>query len=71
MQKVKARMDMRNALTAGKLEKLACEICGDPKTHGHHTDYAKALDVRWLCATHHMQIHRKYNPIELPPKKNL
>lgn len=47
------------ALVANHLEKCPCEVCG--KTIGvqaHHDDYSKPLIVRWLCARHHMQIHK-------------
>ena len=39
---------------------IKCEICGKEKTHAHHDDYDKPLNVRWLCAEHHRQWHAKY-----------
>lgn len=36
-----------------------CEICHDEKTDAHHDDYEKALEVRWLCRLHHMQVHKE------------
>lgn len=45
-----------NALSRGKLTKLPCEICGDPESEMHHWDYAKPLDVTFLCKTHHAEI---------------
>lgn len=54
-----ARNKLRYALERGVLERQPCEVCGDPKTDGHHDDYAKPLEVRWLCRVHHMALHRK------------
>lgn len=39
------------------LRRGPCEVCGAEKTDGHHDDYSKPLDVRWLCRLHHMEIH--------------
>lgn len=64
-EKYAARNKLRLAVYAGKIKKLACEMCGDPKTHGHHEDYSKPLDVRWLCAKHHMFVHRKAGEFKL------
>ena len=49
------------AIRTGKLIRLPCEVCGDPKSHGHHWSYAKEhrLDVKWLCPTHHNEEHRR------------
>lgn len=57
--KRKARMIYRNALTRGEIVRKPCEVCGDEKTHGHHTDYSKPLQVNWLCRKHHYEKHRK------------
>ena len=56
--KVSARRLVRSAIDSGKLKRLPCEICGASITHAHHEDYAKSLDVRWLCRKHHDECHR-------------
>ena len=47
------------ALARGDLIKGPCEVCG--RTQGridaHHDDYAKPLEVRWLCRRHHSLLH--------------
>jgi hypothetical protein len=43
----------------GELIREPCLVCGDTKSHAHHEDYTKPLDVVWLCMTHHRFIHRK------------
>jgi hypothetical protein len=32
-------------------------VCGEPEAQAHHDDYAKPLDVRWLCNKHHREHH--------------
>jgi hypothetical protein len=47
-----------NALRDGKLIKGACAVCGSTqRVHAHHSDYAKPLDVEWLCPLHHHRMH--------------
>jgi sterol desaturase/sphingolipid hydroxylase (fatty acid hydroxylase superfamily) len=48
------------AIKTGKLIRLPCEICGAPKTDAHHDDYAKPLEIRWLCRSHHREHHAKF-----------
>lgn len=57
--KVLARAAVMNALRSGKLIKQACEVCGCSQTEGHHDDYTKPIDVRWLCQEHHRMAHRR------------
>jgi hypothetical protein len=45
------------AIKSGKLQRQPCEVCGATKVHGHHDDYTKPLDVRWLCPLHHRRLH--------------
>lgn len=56
-EKDAARDAVTKALRAGQLQRGPCEICGTAKTDGHHEDYSKPLDVRWLCRKHHAERH--------------
>jgi hypothetical protein len=49
---------INNAIKRGFVTRLPCEICGNPRTHAHHDDYSKPLEVLWLCAKHHKEKHR-------------
>lgn len=55
-----AHNKVSNAVRDGKLIKRPCAVCGDENVHAHHDDYAKPLDVRWLCVTHHREWHNRY-----------
>lgn len=57
--KVRARRAVHVALTTGALTRLPCEVCGSATVDAHHEDYSKPLDVRWLCRSHHLALHRK------------
>jgi len=59
-EKHAARMRLRRAVKSGRVVKLPCEVCGNPISQGHHDDYSKPLEVRWLCQTHHSIVHRKF-----------
>jgi hypothetical protein len=56
----RAHYTLTNAVRDGKIRRETCEVCGK-KAHAHHDDYAKPLDVRWLCALHHSQHHANLN----------
>ena len=56
-EKWSARAKLRNAVKVGKIIKLPCEFCGDIKSQGHHEDYLKPLEVKWLCMKHHRIVH--------------
>jgi hypothetical protein len=54
------------AIRTGILKKQPCEECGSDalKSHAHHDDYNKPLDVRWLCSIHHKEWHMHNEPID-------
>jgi hypothetical protein len=61
--KREAHIKVGNAVRDGRLTPLAhCEDCGHDFTEyrreGHHEDYNKPLEVRWLCALCHGKRHR-------------
>ena len=53
-----AHIIVSNAVRDGRLNREPCEICGK-LAQAHHDDYANALNVHWLCLTHHAQHHRE------------
>ena len=59
-KKYKAHSLINYAIKSNKLFREPCEICGKEKTHAHHDDYDKPLNIRWLCAEHHRQWHAKH-----------
>ncbi len=56
-EKGKAAQAVRDAVRRGQLVRQPCEVCAKPKAQGHHEDYSKPLEVRWLCPTHHREAH--------------
>ena len=49
-----------NAIKSGRIVRQPCEVCGSKnRIHGHHDDYGRQLDVRWLCPKHHTEHHKK------------
>jgi hypothetical protein len=54
--RVQAQAKLSRAIRTGRLKKEPCEICGTTeKIQGHHEDYNKPLEVRWLCFKHHRE----------------
>lgn len=56
-EKYQAHLVVTNAIRRKELIKAPCEVCGSKDVEGHHDDYSKPLDVRWLCKTHHIEHH--------------
>jgi hypothetical protein len=54
------RQKTRRAVRSGKLKRLPCKVCGDPRSVAHH-DYSNPLEVVWLCNRHHSELHQKRN----------
>jgi hypothetical protein len=46
-----------NAKRKSLLVKKACLICGRIDVQAHHENYAKPLDIIWLCKEHHIERH--------------
>ena len=57
-EKIRARRLLQSAVRRGTITRQAC-ACGNPDTQGHHEDYSKPLDVLWLCARCHADLHRE------------
>jgi len=61
-ERYNARKSLRLAIAACRVVKPStCESCHQPtesrRLHGHHEDYSKPLDVRWLCRRCHEALH--------------
>jgi hypothetical protein len=52
---------VEKAVHEGTLTKKNCEVCGNERSLGHHSDYSRPLEVTWLCQKHHSEVHRKTN----------
>lgn len=60
-EKRKAHVAVGNAVRDGRLTKGPCEDAGEDcagRIEAHHDDYAKPLEVRWLCRAHHGAVHQ-------------
>ena len=55
--KRRATWAVKAAIKSGRMTRQPCESCGNPRADGHHDDYSKPLDVRWLCRSCHRQHH--------------
>lgn len=61
----RAQNAVNNAIRDGKLKRKPCEICAATQgVHAHHKDYAKPLDVTWLCARCHHRMHALFPTME-------
>lgn len=53
-----ARKMVEAMVKSGDIIKKPCEVCGKERSLAHHPNYAKPLEVKWLCQKHHSEIHR-------------
>src|ERR1051326_8943148 len=52
-----ARAYLNVYIRRGKIYKQPCEVGQTRRnTEGHHEDYSKPLEVRWLCRPHHVMV---------------
>jgi len=60
-EKYKAHSVLNNAVQKRKIDKpKTCSMCGKSgRIHGHHHDYSNPLDVVWVCAKCHTEIHKQ------------
>lgn len=60
-EKISAQRKVRSAIKSGKIFRSpSCQICNKvAKTHGHHEDYKKPLEVIWMCSVCHLYHHQK------------
>lgn len=59
-EKRRAHEAVRQALLKGILVKGVCQDCGSADhVDAHHDNYARPLEVTWLCRRHHMARHRR------------
>ena len=63
--KYAAHVIVGNHIRNGRIvPESSCSCCGSTeKIEGHHDDYTKPLDVRWLCEKCHKEWHRHNKPI--------
>lgn len=59
-EKNKCRYTLRNAIQLGRITKEVCEVCGSADTQGHHDDYTKPFEVKWLCQQHHCELEGRW-----------
>ena len=66
-EKRAAHKAVERALRIGEMVAQPCERCGtDHNVHAHHDDYARPLEVKWLCPLHHGERHRELRAVARP-----
>jgi hypothetical protein len=60
-EKIRCYKRYHYALETGGIVRGPCAVCGiEEGVEGHHEDYSKPLEVKWLCPVHHGLTRRKY-----------
>jgi hypothetical protein len=54
-----ARQRLHYWMRKGHISPGPCQVCGNPNVEAHHDDYSRALEVIWLCKTHHGLVRRE------------
>ena len=56
-----AHVILNHAVAAQRVHKPEkCTVCGSGgRIEGHHEDYTRPLDVRWVCRQCHVNIHKE------------
>ncbi len=57
-EKKKAHYLVMHEIRMKRLRRQECNVCGQNTAHAHHKDYAKPLEVEWLCPKHHVAKHK-------------
>lgn len=67
-KKYAAHIWINNAVRDGRLTKPDCcsECSGTLQIEGHHDDYDKITEVRWLCALCHKRWHAEHGEAKNP-----
>lgn len=61
----KAHHIVAAAIRSGALTREPCAICATGvHVHAHHKDYAKPLEIIWLCARCHHRLHALFPELE-------
>ena len=66
-ERYKAQTAISNAVRDKRLIKPdTCSVCNvkPSRLHGHHEDYSKPFQVKWVCAACHKALHKR----KWPPK---
>lgn len=60
-QKPKRKIHKRiyDLIKFGSIKRCPCVLCGSEiNIEAHHNDYAKPLEITWLCRNHHQWLHK-------------
>ena len=66
-RKYAAHTLLNSAIQCRRIFRMACEVCGKEKSHAHHENYDKPLEVVWLCAVHHSLRHKEMRQQGIEP----